>query len=146
MILYGAKTILGNWSDLSYWKCYKQSRTENNLSLKITTILRKGNNFWDLARLIAEILRWFVTANDVWEAPTLRSVEGLIVLQRATSTRLHTKMHWVNLWLIVCVLSICYCIVLRIKKSWALSQYKDRLSQVWGSHVEDKTVTRPSHL
>ena len=28
----------------------------------------------------------------------------------------------------------------------ATSQYKDRLSQVWDSHVKDKTVSRPSYL
>ena len=28
----------------------------------------------------------------------------------------------------------------------ALSQYKDRLSQVWDSHVKDKTVVRPSYF
>ena len=30
--------------------------------------------------------------------------------------------------------------------TWAPIQYKDRLSQVWDSHVKDKTVVRPSYL
>ena len=30
--------------------------------------------------------------------------------------------------------------------AWAPSRYKDRLSQVWNSHVKDKTVMRPSYL
>ena len=29
---------------------------------------------------------------------------------------------------------------------WASSQYKDRISQVWDTHVTDKTVARPSYL
>ena len=29
---------------------------------------------------------------------------------------------------------------------WALFHYKDRFSQVWDSHVKDKTVARPSYL
>ena len=35
---------------------------------------------------------------------------------------------------------------LKLIMTWALSQYKDRLSQVWDSHVKDKTVARPSYL
>ena len=31
-------------------------------------------------------------------------------------------------------------------RSWVPSQYKDHLSQVWDSHVKDKTVVRPSYL
>ena len=33
-----------------------------------------------------------------------------------------------------------------VLENWAPSQYKDRLSQVWDSHVKDKTVARPSYL
>ena len=56
------KTILGNWTDLSCWKCYKQPRTENNLSLKITVPIAVA--FSDVCSLV--YVRYERDLNDIY--------------------------------------------------------------------------------
>ena len=77
---------------------------------------------------------------------TMTMTITITITRTITITIIIIEIQW-HEGLVIYTLTSIFCKTIRCwHRTRPPSQYKNRLSKVWGSHVKDKTIARPSYL